>query len=225
MKKKFPLNTATARLSSLTVVACAVVLGISAPAQAHDFLVGSTPTEGEVVSSLPAAFSVTTDSPLMTLDGGTSGYALVVKDSAGLYYGDGCLTIAGATLSSGASLGEAGDYTLLWQVISDDGHPASGEVAFSWQPADASEVTPGSVTPPDCGGTVTAPPVAEEPAATPVPISGDASQPAVDLSTVLWIAGGIAAVLVAALATIVILRRRSNDPARPDEGPDSDERR
>lgn len=205
----------TLALVAATVVVGGSVLGLSAPAQAHNYLVSSTPSAGEVLTVLPEQFSVTTNAPLLTLDGSTSGFALQVVDSAGYYYGDGCLDVTGATLSAGATLGLSGDYTLIWQVVSEDGHPVSGEIAFSWQPADASQTSRGSSTPPDCGGTidVVQPPASSaEPSASPVPIAAPGQRPDADLGDVVWIGGAIAAVLGAGLLTFVLIGRRSGEP-------------
>ncbi|MGO7565082.1 copper resistance protein CopC, partial [Rhizobium johnstonii] len=56
-------------------------------------------------------------------------------------------------MSTAAALGEPGDYTLAWQAVSADGHPISGEVPFSWDPATPLEVSAGSTTAPECGAT------------------------------------------------------------------------
>ncbi len=32
------------------------------------------------------------------------------------------------------ALGAPGDYTMLWQAVSSDGHAIDGEIAFSWAP-------------------------------------------------------------------------------------------
>jgi methionine-rich copper-binding protein CopC len=161
--------------------------------------VSSTPAEGSTLTELPAEFSVTTNGPLLSLDGSVAGFALEVKDAQGLYYGDGCVTVDGPTLSEAAApLGEAGDYTLLWQLVSADGHTVSGEVNFAWAPADGVEVAEGTATPATCGnGEGTA--VASE----PQEARGNA-----DLGDVLWIGGAIGAVLVAALVTFLVVTRK-----------------
>lgn len=184
-------------LGALVVVAA--VLGFAAPAQAHNYLVSSTPAEGTTLTELPAEFSVTTNGPLLSLDGSVAGFALEVKDAAGLYYGDGCVAVSGPTLSEKAApLGEAGDYTLLWQLVSADGHTVSGEVNFVWAPADGAEPAQGTATPATCGNGEGAP-VASE----PQEARGNA-----DLGDVLWIGGAIAGVLVAALVTFLVATRK-----------------
>jgi copper resistance protein C len=187
-----------AALVAVAVLVSVQVLGLAAPALAHNYLVSSTPAEGETLTQLPAEFSVTTNESLLSLGGSVAGFALEVVDAEGLYYGDGCVTVEGATLSEAAALGGAGDYTLLWQLISADGHTVSGQIEFSWAPADGETLSEGSATPGTCG-TGEGPPVASEP---------QGGRPDADLGDVLWIGGAIAAVLIAGLVTFLVLTRR-----------------
>ena len=174
------------------------VLGLAAPAQAHNYLVASTPSAGETLTELPAEFSVTTNEALLSLDGSVSGFALEVRGDDGLYYGDGCVRVDGATLSESAALGPAGDYTMLWQLISADGHTVSGEIDFSWAPAEGAVLSAGTSTPGTCGNAGGAPVTSA-----PQEARGNA-----DLADVLWVGGAIGAVLVAALVTFLVVTRR-----------------
>lgn len=190
------------------------LLGTAAPAQAHNYLAASTPQADSTISELPAAFSITTNEPVLDLAGDGSGFALQVKDASGRYYGDGCLAIDGSTVSMGATLGDAGPYTLVWQVISADGHPVSGEFAFSWAPAADAEPTVGESAPPVCGvtGVETATPTPEPAAPTAEPSPEATTEPTaenVPLGDVLWIGGAILAVLVAGLVTVLVVGRRA----------------
>lgn len=182
-----------------TLAIVAAVLVSAAPAQAHNYLVSSTPAANSTITELPATFSVTTNEALLDLTGDGSGFAIEVVDAAGLYYGDGCVSIVDATLSTGAALGEAGDYRLVWQLVSADGHTVSGEFGFTWDPAADAVRSPGSVDRPNCGGVATPAPVV-----TAVP----QAHPAAQLGDVLWIGGAIVAVLVAALVTFLVATRK-----------------
>lgn len=180
-------------------VASALMLVSIAPAQAHDSLVASTPAAHSTIESLPAEFSVTMNEPLGDVSGEMAGFALEVVDAHGLYYGDGCLSIGGHTLSMGATLGEEGDYRMLWQVVSEDGHAASGEVPFHWSPKHPTGAT-GSVAPPKCGGGT---------GKTPVPVPTAAPQrPRANVGDVVLIGAIVAALVVAALIGAVMLGRR-----------------
>src|SRR5450830_741219 len=118
-----------------TLVAVVAVLALAAPAEAHNYPIASTPSAGETLTALPAQFSVTTNDVLLNIDGNAAGFALQVRDLKGLYYGDGCVTVDGASMSTGSSaLGAGGTYTVTWQAISTDAHTVSGSFDFTWQP-------------------------------------------------------------------------------------------
>ncbi|MDO7882318.1 copper resistance CopC family protein [Salinibacterium soli] len=191
------------------VALVAASVAVALPASAHSYLVSSTPGDGEVLATLPAQFSVTANEPLLDLSGDASGFAIQVVDAAGAFYGDGCFVVSGSTLSMGASLGAPGDYRMYWQVISDDGHPVSGELAFSW--TGTGEAT-GLASPPVCGQdaepepTPTAEPTTApepEPSATAAPVDENEGVP-LDFTTiglsVLALLGAVAVILLAVRA-------------------------
>ena len=187
------------------IVAVVPVLGLAAPAQAHNYLVSSTPAAGETLSELPEEFSITTNEALLDLGGEGAGFALEVIDADGLYYGDGCVAVSDASMSSVAAIGDAGEYTVLWQVVSADGHPVSGEYAFTWDPTDASVASTGSAAAPVCG---TEP---DDSATASPPEDTDGSAAAVadaDLGDVIWIGGAIVAVVLAIGVTLFVTGRR-----------------
>ncbi|HEY0258303.1 MAG TPA: copper resistance CopC family protein, partial [Lacisediminihabitans sp.] len=146
------------RFLTLTTVAALTVaipvLGLATAAQAHNYLVDSTPKAGQVLTSLPREFTITTNDVLLDVGGNGAGFALQVQDAAGRYYGDGCVTIDGPAMSTGAALGAAGTYTVTWQVISTDGHPVSDSYTFTWQPPAGTTPSAGSTRVPDCHGTL-----------------------------------------------------------------------
>ena len=188
-------------------LAGAVVLGTAAPAQAHNFLVSSTPAAGELVTTLPEAISVTTNGPLLDLSGTGAGFAIQVTDAAGTFYGDGCLTVSGATLSTPAALGAAGTYRVVWQVVSEDGHTVSDEFTFEWSPGPGFEPATGQASPPACGTAEGSDPTAEETMGAQ-PTESPAEHENANLTDVLWIGGAILAVLAAAGVALVVVARR-----------------
>jgi methionine-rich copper-binding protein CopC len=205
---------ATRRLAGLVasgVLAIGLALGLAAPASAHNYLVSSTPAEGEHLTALPDEFIITTNDDLLNLGEDAGGFALQVQDADGLYYGDGCVAVAGPSMTAPAELGEPGEYLLTWQVVSIDGHTVSGEIPFSWAPDDTAEVGTGRAAPPVCGQ------AAEEPVASPSPsptaegvpeATPPASEDAGISGDLLWIGGAIAAVVVAAGVTMLMLSRK-----------------
>jgi copper resistance protein C len=187
------------RIAASLAVAAALVLSASAPAQAHNYLVLSTPEARSTITEVPETFSVTTNEALLDLSGDGSGFAIEVTDAAGAFYGDGCTSITDSTLSTGASLGAAGDYRMLWQLVSSDGHTVSGEIDFTWAPPADAVASAGAETPPNCGGDS----VAAPDSTTAKAVRSDAA-----LGDVLWVGGAIAAVLIAGLVTLVVASRR-----------------
>lgn len=186
------------RAFAAAVLGIAGVLLFAAPASAHSYLVSSTPADDETLTELPEEFSITMNESLLDLAGDGTGFGMLVRDDAGRYYGDGCVTISGPTLSTPAALGEAGTYTLIYQVVSADGHPVSEEFAFEWAPGEGFEPATGSDAAPGCGGE----------AATPAPVAEEPSTDAAISSDVLWIGGGILAVIIAVGATLLLVKPR-----------------
>ena len=175
-----------------------VALGAAAPAVAHNYLTSSNPVAGETLTVLPEQFFVTTNDNLLDLGGDGSGFGIEVIDADGLYYGDGCVTVGGTTMSTTPALGEAGEYTFVYQFVSADGHTVSDEFGFTWAPEDGFEAAEGSATQPDCDGTLVREDAVEE----------SSPAPTVDLGPVLWIGGAALAVIVAVGAALLLTRRR-----------------
>lgn len=180
------------RISSALLVTglVAASLLIATPASAHDELIDSTPAAGETLTALPEQFAIKMNEDLLDLDDKGSGFGLLVRDADGLYYGDGCVTVDGPTMSAEAVLGEPGEYTLIWQVVSSDGHPTSDEFTFEWAPEGDFDAATGSEEPGDCNGQYVREEQADE--VNPVP----------------WIVGGGIVVIAAVLAFVLIRRKR-----------------
>lgn len=204
-------------VASALAAGAAAVLALALPlaAHAHSFLVASNPVADSTITEVPDSFSVTTDEALLDLSGNGNGFAIQVIDQNGLYYGDGCTVVSRSTLSSGATLGEAGPYRFLWQVVSADGHTVSGELGFTWAPGADAVISPGSAAPPGCGEPVVEATATASPSPGPTADStadSTAEQTAGDDGTppgpspALWI--GVVGALVAAGVTLLVLRRR-----------------
>ena len=184
------------RFGAAVALGLLAVLLTASPASAHNYLVDSTPTAGETLTALPEHFSVTTNEPLLDLGGDGSGFGIEIIDAAGLYYGDGCVTVEGPSVYTEPSIGEAGTYTLVYQVVSADGHTVSDEFTFDWAPGAEFAASAGSATPGDCNGLYARGDGADGPAAAA----------SIDLGTVLWIGGALLAVGIAVVVTLIVLR-------------------
>jgi copper resistance protein C len=177
------------RLLTATVCAFVVLLLGAAPASAHTRLEGSDPADKSSVDSAPASVSLTFNEDI------SAEFATMsVVGPDGTNYATGQVSAAGGQVSTAVSpLGPAGAYEIGYRVVSDDGHPVTGSVAFTL-------TRPGTPTP-----TAAAAPTPAAPAAPPAagPDAAAAGN-AVDGGTPVWpwIAAAVALVgggVVAAL--------------------------
>ena len=202
--------TVTSRIS-LAVITAVVVSGlIAAPASAHTQLVGVDPGEGDTVA---AADVVTLTFSEELLDLGTEAS---VTDASG------ATTPAAVDLSVPTKVAitipevAPGAFTLAWRVVSADGHPVEGTVAFTAPDAPVIDtpVSPTASSTPDADG---ATPDADAASPTPEPtmyaLDSPPSADATSTSDGGVSAGGwaaiVAAVVVLAGAGIVLARRRA----------------
>jgi methionine-rich copper-binding protein CopC len=216
-------------LGGVAGIALAALVG-GAPALAHNAFVSSTPAAGSVVTEQPGIFVVTTSDVLLDSgpDSPTTFLQVRGPGAAQIYYGDGCATVEGASISMPVQLGEAGEYTVAWGVVSADGHPitsadSGGDITFTWQPADGQELGEGFAVPPTCGGAPvasetpapneTAAPAAPSDEATSAPVSGpdDASNAA---AAILWVGVGLGVLIVVVGVALVVVRSRTRSAER-----------
>jgi methionine-rich copper-binding protein CopC len=215
-------------IGTLTGVLAGAALGLAAaPAQAHNTLVSSNPSAGSVVTEQPGIFAVTTNDALLEAGGTANAIQVRGPGAEPLYYGDGCMTVQGPSLTTPVSLGQPGEYTVVWQVVSADGHPIDGEYTFNWQPAAGQELADGVAAAPVCGESQA--PV-ESGTPTPEPTfttqtdslsTSEALAPeetSASPSDILWIGAALAVVVIAAVVVLVVVRRRAT---RADDPSDS----
>ncbi len=204
------LRKRLAGAGAVALIALAAALGLAEPASAHNYLVSSTPTANGTLTTLPAQFTVVTSGVLLNINRNGSGFALQVRDAAGLYYGNGCVQVDGAGIRQAAAIGAPGKYTVTWQVISTDGHIVSDTFPFTWSPTGDYPKSVGHAKPPDCNGKFHLNATGLPPAG-----SGTGSSVVRDsaLSTVLWIGGAVLAVGVAVVVTLVVTARRRRPAA------------
>jgi methionine-rich copper-binding protein CopC len=188
-------------------------VAIAGPAYAHNQIVSSTPSPNETLTSLPARFEIDTNNVLLDIGGQGRGFAFEIRDSHGKFYEDGCVSIVDDNMFTTARLGPPGAYTIIFQIVSADGHTVSGTIPFTWAPSAASAVTKGVPSPPGCnGGPAPGKPHNDATSTQTIRTSE------VPLADILWIGGIIVAVALAAIVTLVVVTRRRDDDGR-DEGP------
>ncbi|MDY0910023.1 copper resistance CopC family protein [Microbacterium sp. CFBP9034] len=187
--------------AALLLAALALLLTAS-PASAHDELLGSDPANGAELDAVPAALTLTFSGAIAADEGASE---VQVTDAAGTSL------VAGAPVAQDNVLtqplaGEAsGAVTVLWKVVSSDGHPISGQFTFTVTPAPA----PTETSTPAPTATETAEPTPSvEPTPTAEPLPEDPLMEAADMRP--WLIGGILALLALAggIIYLVVSRKR-----------------
>ncbi|MFD5226029.1 copper resistance protein CopC [Microbacterium sp. NPDC058342] len=179
-------------------VAVAAVLAVAAPASAHDVIVSSSPAADEQLTAAPEQIVLTFSNDLLALEE-NNGTAMTVVDSDGEDWVAGDPVVAADTVTVPLEAGMPnGEYQVTWKVVSSDGHPTSGEYAFS---VAAAETAP---TPTASAETAT-----DQPEDTPT--SSESETP--DADPAPWpLLIGLGVVVVAAIVIVIVIagrRRRS----------------
>ncbi|MRX44433.1 copper resistance CopC family protein [Agromyces kandeliae] len=205
-RRSIPLAVAGAALAALATVA-----GPALPAFAHNTVIAVSPDGEETVTEQPGVVWLETNDALLDAEGAA---AMDVVGPDGLHYATQCATVDGAIASVAAELGEPGEYTVVWRVVSADGHPISGDFEFEWQPADGEPVGPGADDSPcaDVAGTAEGVDDGE---------AGDASSSGA-AQDLVWIGAGVLAVAVAAVVALLFVRRKPAGADAADGSPEPD---
>ena len=199
-------------------LAIAGILTMAGPASAHNQIVSSTPSPNETLTTLPTKFAINTNEGLLDIGGTGRGFAFEIQDANGRFYEDGCVSIVDDNMFTTARLGSPGKYTIIFQIVSADGHAVSGTIPFTWAPTGSAPVTTGVASPPGCnGGPAPGKPHTD---ATSTQTTRTATVP---LADILWIGGIIVAVALAVIVTLAVLtrRRREDDAEGGGGGPRS----
>ena len=206
----------------LIVGALAAVTGTlwaAAPAYAHAVLVSSDPPEGGSVSPDLSEVTLTFNGPMQ------AEFAQVtVVDATGAQRQQGAPAVAGTQVTQPVAGLAAGAHTVSYRVVSSDGHPVTGEIAFTVAaPVEAAPAAPSPEPSPE-------PTQGSRTAEVPVPPASDAATSAAasadDSGMSPWAVAGIGAAAVVAVSTAAVaVGRRGRpmsetgpgDPDRPGE--------
>jgi methionine-rich copper-binding protein CopC len=191
-----PAITRLLRAVTVTLLCGIALLAGADPAFAHARLQSSDPADGSSTATGPAQVSLTFNEPMQP------GFATItVIGPYGKPYQSGNLTANGGTVSVGvAPLGPAGRYEIAYRVVSEDGHPVTGSVAFTLTapgPAAAAPPTPAASA---ASAASPAAPAPSPVAAAPAP----AASTSADTGSPVWplIVGGIVLIAVGAFAAL-----------------------
>lgn len=134
-------------LSLLLGAVLALVIGgvgvlAASPVQAHDQLIGSNPKQGATLDKQPPWIELEFSGNIQDI-----GNEIQVKhDDKDVSAGE--LTVDGTKVKSALPDDlEPGAYTVVWRVVSSDGHPISGTVDFTLADSNAAggDATPNSI--------------------------------------------------------------------------------
>jgi len=110
------------------VLAGLLVATIASPAFAHDELLSTDPAAGAVLETMPETLTLTFSGVLLSGDGTTD---VVVTDANGTDLTAGQPVLDGVRVTQPVGGAASGTITVAWRVVSSDGHPISGEFAFT----------------------------------------------------------------------------------------------
>ncbi|MCC5578842.1 copper resistance protein CopC [Microtetraspora sp. AC03309] len=152
------------RLLTVLLLACAPVLGVAMPAQAHNVLVGSDPKDGAQVATAPDRITLDFDQPVRR-----DFARIAVTGPDGATYERGEVTAKADSVSIGlAPLGPAGAYVIGYRIVSNDGHPVTGTITFTLTTAGQAAGQPSpSTTPSTTPSTASSTAPVESPSANP----------------------------------------------------------
>ncbi|WP_433421991.1 copper resistance CopC family protein [Microtetraspora malaysiensis] len=196
------------RLLTVLLLACAALLGVAAPAQAHNVLVGSDPKDGAKVSTAPERITLNFDQPVRR-----DFARIAVTGPDGADYTRGEITTKGNDASVGlAPLGPAGAYVIGYRVVSNDGHPVTGTITFTLtgagpaagqsSPSAEPAPSPSAASTPAAGGDPLPPAAGGEPGS-----AASAADLAAQSSSGGWVWGLlVAAAALLALSAYVLVR-------------------
>ena len=195
----------------------AAVLFAAAPASAHDAAESSSPAQGATVATPPEEVSVTFNNDPLAL-----GSQIQVKDAAGTNWAEGPVEIVDNVASQKLRAGApAGQFTVLWRVVSSDSHPIEGTFTFTATAAAAGSGTAGTGT--TGSGNSTTPagttPATAPTAGTAQPGTTTSPAPAPDASEPFpWSLVLFAGTALGILIALAVLARRNLKTPDGDEG-------
>lgn len=180
-------------------LASAMVLATGVPAAAHDELLQSSPSGGEVMTTAPEVVSLVFSDEVLPM-----GAAVIVIDQSGHDWvaAEPVLDEVAVTAQLEQGMPDAG-YELRWRVVSADGHPISGVIPFTIGDGEPFTRTPA----PGAAGSADTTNTTDR--------QSQSTQEKRGAFRVLLIGVAGAGIAVAVLFLIFFLRRRRADTARP----------
>lgn len=181
------------------LIALFVLLSSAQPASAHDELIGSDPESGVSLDASPESLTLTFSGNIMDI-----GREVRVTDSAGESLVDGESTVERQRLiqpvsNSGSTEDET--YTVVWRVVSEDGHPIEGTFEYTVGAGADEAATEGA------GGQQSETPAAEQRDDS----AAETTEPAAETGMPGWavpVIGGVGALALLVVVIVLATRRK-----------------
>jgi methionine-rich copper-binding protein CopC len=126
----------------LLAIVLLLTLGTATPAFAHAGLVSSDPPDGALLTQAPSQVSLTFNEELLE-----RAVSVSVRDSQDQVLLTSVAEAAGTTVIMGwPAEANSGTYRLAYRVVSADGHPVTGEIAVTIDPAATDEEVSAALT-------------------------------------------------------------------------------
>ncbi|SIR63638.1 copper resistance CopC family protein [Microbacterium sp. RURRCA19A] len=194
-------RTLPAVLAAAAAVALAAMLVPASPAFAHDELVSSDPSADAVLDALPAQITLSYSADILDSDGAS---VIQVTDATGTSLTDGAPTVSGTVVTQALAGSASGAVTVVWRVVSSDGHPIDGTFSFTVPAAPAPTATP-----------TTTPSAAASPEPTvTVTMTPAPAENASDASPLPWILLAVALLIVVGLVVWLLVARGRGGSSR-----------
>jgi methionine-rich copper-binding protein CopC len=190
------------RLARAAVLAAAGALLVSplvlaAPASAHDSIVGSVPADGATLTAAPTEVRITFEEPPTA-----TGLGVAVLASGGASVVAGKPTIEGNVVVQALDpLTVGGAYAVSYRVVSADGHPVTGTLAFTVDLPTPSPSASSSAPAPTSASATSA-----SSSATALASATDGSSSSTPVGAII---GGAVALALVVGAVVLVSRRRS----------------
>ncbi|GAB7047617.1 copper resistance CopC family protein [Catenuloplanes indicus] len=158
-----------------TLAVCAGLLGAvvgASPALAHNSFTGSNPEDGATVEKAPKEIE------LRFLDAvDENGTKITITGPGGASGLDGAVRFDGKKVFAPLAAERAGEYTVAYEIPSDDGHPVQGDFAFTLTEAAVAAASPTPSTAPSSAApapsATTAVPATDAPVLNPTASNAD----------------------------------------------------
>jgi methionine-rich copper-binding protein CopC len=187
------------RLISVCLGIVVAMTATAGPAAAHDQLVSTQPEAGQRLAEPPTVVRLTFSADVLEL-----GTTVIVRGSDGADLPVGATAVTGTNVEVALPPLAPGDYSVVWRVVSADGHPISGTFDFGVDGPAPSTPSESASSPPQ---TTISPTTTTRGAAAATPGDGQADVSAGrGPSTVLWAVAGL---VLAAIACLLVVGRRA----------------